>query len=80
MKYENEIRKIINKIIDVTESIDEVQIDRDLREIGLTSLTFVNLIIELEDFFDISFPNEKFTMTESGTIKALCETVALLEE
>ena len=73
MKYEREIREIISKTIEATEPVGEISIDFNLQGIGMTSITFVRLIVEVEDFFNIEFPDDKMLLSESGTIKGLCD-------
>lgn len=78
MSYENELREIISKIINITEPIDDVPIDLNLQSIGMDSLTFVQLIIAIEDSFNIEIPEDRLTMLELGTIKKLCSMVSLI--
>jgi len=75
MKYENEIREILYKIITVTIPTDEITYETNLQDIGINSLTFVRLIIEIEGFFNIEFPHDKLIISELGTIKELCKMV-----
>jgi len=73
MKYENEIRELLLKTITVTEPIEEITAETDLQNVGMDSLTFIKLIVEIENLFDIEFPDDK--LAETGTIKKLCEIV-----
>jgi acyl carrier protein len=75
MKFENEIRDIVANIITLTMPINDVKIDTDFRNIGMDSLSFINLIGKIEDVFGIEFPDEKLIMEESSTIEKLCNIV-----
>ena len=47
----------------------------DLYDAGLTSLTTVNLMLAIEDQFDIEFPDHMLGRKTFGSIQALCEAV-----
>lgn len=80
MKYENEIRSLISATISVTEPINEIKLEENLHNIGVDSIKFVRLIIEIENFFNIEFPYDKLTTAEAGTIKKLCDIVISANE
>jgi len=73
MKYESIIRKIISENLNATESIETFDINENLQNIGMDSIAFVKIIVELEGNFDIEFPSEKLIIAEAGTINKLCE-------
>jgi len=75
MRYENEIREIIRRTINITEPIDKIGDESALHNAGIDSLEFVKVIIEIEVFFGIEIPYDKLTMAEAGTIKKLCNIV-----
>ena len=75
MKYQDEITKIIEEIINFTESIENIKNDTNLQNIGMDSITFVRVVVEIENHFEIEFPNEKLIITQAGTIKDLCQIV-----
>ncbi len=56
----NNYAKRMKKIVANTLRIDEkqVSIETDLRELGADSLDIAELLMELEDHFEISIPNE----------------------
>jgi len=75
MKYESDIRQIISDIITLSEPINTIDVETNIQNIGVTSLTFVQIIIEIERRFDLDFPEDKFVMSEAGTIAQLCKIV-----
>ena len=50
--------------------------DDDLSQAGLNSLSFVDLIIRLEDALGISVPDDRLLFSEAGTIRKLCGVLA----
>jgi acyl carrier protein len=48
----------------------------DLREAGLSSLDMVNLMLAVEDSFDLTLPQEKMTPENFRSIDAIALTVA----
>lgn len=77
MKYEQEIREILPRAITLTQSIDTIAIDTDLQTVGMDSLSFVRMVVEIENIFDFEFPDEKLIVSEAGTIQELCNILSL---
>ena len=50
----------------------------DLYDAGLTSLTTVNIMLAIEDVFDIEFPDNKLNRKTFNSIDSLVEVVAEL--
>ena len=75
MKYQDEITKIIKDIIILTETIENIRIDTNLQDVGMDSISFIKVIIEIESYFNIEFPDEKLIITQAGTIKDLCDII-----
>lgn len=75
MKYQNEIMEIIKDTINLTESVDHISLDTDLQNVGMDSLTFVRVVIEIENLFNVEFPDEKLIISQAGTVKKLCTIV-----
>ena len=55
--------------------VAELQNDSDLYDAGLTSLVTVNLLLAIEDGFDIEFPDELLSRQTFQSIDALAEAV-----
>ena len=49
--------------------------DANLYELGLTSLTTVNLMLALEEHFDVEFPQQMLSRKTFETIRALAESI-----
>ena len=79
------ILDVVNKCINSKEDedmieIDNTQLDDDLVELGVDSITFIRIVVELEELFEIEIPDEKLLITEMGTILKIVEVVAVLRD
>lgn len=72
------IRAILAQHGRLTKDVQSLASDSDLYEAGLTSLTTVNLMLAIEDEFDIEFPDNMLGRKTFGSIEALCEAVEQL--
>jgi len=76
------VRQIIRDHGRLTVDVDSLADDSDLYEAGMTSHASVNLMLALEDRFDVEFPDEMLTRTafESvGSIRAALTTLGVEE-
>ncbi len=78
---ENSISGIQKKILEVIASnIDEIfsgelSLDMDFANIGLDSLTFIKLVINLESEFDFEFDDEMLLITVFPKLETMVEYV-----
>jgi len=75
MKYQDEVTEIIKTTINLTEPIENISINTNLQSVGMDSISFIKIVVEIENNFDIEFPDEKLLITQAGTIKDLCEII-----
>jgi len=80
LKYEAQLREILSGGGYFTEPIDSVQPDTLFQSAGMDSLKFVQLIIQVEDAFDIEFPEDKMVITQAGTIQKLCDIIEVQKQ
>ena len=73
LKYEKKIREIISSHTNA--NVDSFQSDGNLRDIGIGSLSFIAIIVDIENEFRIEFPNDMLVMKSSGTIALLNQIV-----
>lgn len=73
-----EIREIVAKHARLAVHVNELADDSDLYRAGLTSLTTVNLMLALEDHFDIEFPDKVLGRKTFGSIESIEEVVTEL--
>lgn len=76
----DQIREIVAKHARLSADLNSLGDSSDLYEAGLTSLTTVNLMLAIEDKFDIEFPDHMLGRKTFGSIQALCEAVEELTE
>lgn len=79
MKYEEAIRKIIDENVKLTKPMEAIQFEENLKNAGMDSLSFISVIVEIENCFSITFPDEKLIIQNACTIKQLCEIVKSVE-
>ncbi len=73
--YADRIREILAKHARLSADITTLSDESDLYSAGLTSLTTVNLMLAIEEQFDIEFPDHMLGRKTFGSIQALCEAV-----
>ena len=76
--YSQQIRTILAEHARLPVSVDQLADDSDLYQAGLTSLSTVNLMLALEEHFDIEFLDHMLGRKTFGSIRALAEAIAEL--
>lgn len=61
------ILEIINSTIENSE-ITAVQSDEDLQQFGMDSLTFVRIVVLMEEEFDLEIPDSYLIVSEMNTV------------
>ena len=80
VKYQNAIVEILQGIIDLSKVDEKIDVDTDLKSMGMDSLSFVRVVVEIENHFNIEFPEENLDIVQAGTIRKLCETIAEMKD
>lgn len=73
--YAEQIRTILAQHARLAIDVSELTDASDLYQAGLTSLTTVNLMLALEDHFDIEFPDRLLGRKTFESIEALSEAL-----
>jgi acyl carrier protein len=68
---ENQIRSIIREHARLSVDVAGLRDDTNLYQAGMTSHSSVNLMLALEDFFDIEFPERMLRRRTFETIEAI---------
>jgi acyl carrier protein len=76
---QKEIRDIIQNHARLSADVGTLTDTSDLYAAGLTSLTTVNLMLALEDHFDIEFPDKMLVRKTFESIQSLSEAVDALK-
>jgi len=79
MKYEEQVKSAIKNTLTPTESLDCFDVDRNLSEVGVDSINFVRITVELEDMLEIEFPFDQLVLNESGSIRNLCKIIEAIK-
>lgn len=72
------IRDILTEHGRLSSVVSDIANDSDLYEVGLTSLVTVNLLLAIEDHFDIEFPDEFLSRRTFQSIDTLAAAVEKL--
>lgn len=69
---EEKIKKIVTNCLRSPRNISK---NTNLINVGLDSLSFVKIIVSIEDLFGIEFPDTKLIISEANTINKLTKIV-----
>jgi acyl carrier protein len=75
----DEIRQIISGHARLSVDIDSLADDADLYEAGMTSHASVNVMLALEDHFDIEFPDRMLKRSVFESIAAIAAALSELQ-
>ncbi len=73
--YQQQIREILASHGRLSVDVADLKDDSDLYDAGLTSLITVNLLLAIEDHFDVEFPDELLSRRTFQSIDALAGAV-----
>jgi acyl carrier protein len=77
--YQDQIRAILAEHARLLVDVATLADDADLYQAGLTSLATVNLMLALEERFDVEFTDRMLGRKTFGTIAALDDAIASLK-
>lgn len=74
------LKRIVEKInANISEyNISDSQLDEDLLNFGLDSITFIKIIVSLEEEFDCEIPDEKLLIKEMNTLRKIYDVISTL--
>jgi acyl carrier protein len=73
--YAEQIRPLVAEHARLLVDVDQLTDDSDLYEAGLTSLSTVNLMLALEEHFNVEFLDRMLGRKTFGSIRALSEAI-----
>ena len=76
----DKIRASLAKLGGLSVTIDSLSDDADLYAAGLSSFASVQLMLSLEETFDIEFPDSMLNRKSFASIAAIQRTLALIVE
>lgn len=80
MSVVEHVKQVISKHVDIVVEIDIMQDDVRLDEIGVNSINFIRMIIELEDYYDILFDMDMLGISEFEIVGNFVNYVVQLVE
>ena len=68
---------IVLEIINCSENLEisQDQIEDNLSELGMDSITFIQIIVALEEKFECEIPDEKLLITEMDTVRKIVDVI-----
>lgn len=76
----DKIRELLGKLGGLPVSVDMLADGADLYAAGLSSFASVQLMLGIEDAFDIEFPDHLLNRKSFASIDAIAETVSAIVE
>jgi len=73
--HEETVRFILAEHSKLSVDLTTLQVDSDLYEAGLTSLTTVNVMLAIEDHFDVEFEDSMLARATFQSVGALVDAV-----
>ena len=70
------ILEVINEVKNL--EVNNEQIESNLQEIGMDSITFIQIIVGLEEAFDCEIPDSKLLITEMDTVQKMIDVLQAL--
>jgi acyl carrier protein len=77
---ETKVRNILEQHGRMTTSVNELDINDDLYNAGLTSLATVGLMLALEDEFDVEFTDAMLSRKTFSSIDSIMEAIEELQD
>ncbi len=74
-EYQKEITEIVQRVLNLIGMDEQTDLDTDLKNVGLDSLKFVRIVVEMENRFGIEFPDDKLDLSQTDTVRKLYEIV-----
>ena len=75
----NSIINIVNATLPSNLLLDIQNINYDLETIGIDSLSFIQIIVAIEDEFECEIPYSKIIVNELNTIKKIYSIISALK-
>ena len=78
--HEEAVRNILTEHSKLAIDLNSIASDSDLYEAGLTSLTTVNVMLAIEDHFDVEFEDSMLARSTFQSVDSLVDAVEILLE
>jgi acyl carrier protein len=74
------IRDILSKVAQFPQPVSTIENDADLYALGLSSFASVQLMLGIEDAFDLEFPDHHLNRKSFASIQAIEDTVTAIQK
>lgn len=71
MKVVEDILKVIKEIIEN----DDINLNQSLKEIGCNSITFVKLVVQIEEIYNIEFDDDVLMVDKFSSVDSLVKYI-----
>lgn len=70
-------KEIVLEIINHSENVEisQEQLEDSLPELGMDSITFIQIVVALEEEFECEIPDEKLLITEMDTVQKMLDVL-----
>jgi len=72
---EHELLNLIAKSLEIESK--QISLDSSIDEIGINSISFIKIIVDIENIFNIEIPDDQLNKEYFNTIKDLYEFLAI---
>lgn len=69
---------VAGRLLAQRSSVTSLDLDSDLREVGLSSIDMVNLVLSIEEEFDLAIPEAEITSANLRSVAAISRLVEKL--
>ena len=77
-EYVEKIAIIIDSIVEKI-NINTLGPDDDLQQMGMDSISFIRIIVTIEEDFEIEFPDDYLLMDNMNTLNKITDIVMMLQ-
>ena len=71
---DEEILRVVNTVLEKPLSQD--QAEAELPTLGIDSITFIRVVVAVEEAFDIEIPDEYLLITEMNTLSKMTDVIS----
>lgn len=61
-------------------SLTEENMDEDLEKLGMESLEFISMILDLEKTFSVEIPDEYLVLSEINTVRKIADVIVQMKK
>ena len=66
---------IISAAVPLTRELTGQDFDLNLQNIGMDSVSFVSVVVQLEDYFSVQFSDEQLVITKMNSVHCICRAI-----